>query len=216
MRRLDRQQIHRAAQSFEEQVFFTSIHHSILGLAGTKNLLEEGDPDAKSVMGTECIFGLQRILKKENGKLQLENLLSPSQSSKLFEVRDDKFAAEIIQNIDPKVWKINSREETTGNNLLHFFINEAFYASLEYLLDSKSNQEDLRKLVFQENKAGNTPLMSSLTLNSHEKMNEISQKLLQIMKTDPERLPESTCTPNKRKMTVLHLSAQNGKKRASF
>ena len=166
----------------------------------------DGVPPAKSVIETESFCGLKKILRNQKEKMKLEDLLSNSQTSKLFSVQDDMFAAEIIQHIDPKVWKINSRDETTGNNLLHFFINKGFYSSLEYLLDSKSNQEDLRELVFQENKAGNTPLMSSLT----QKMDEISKKLLQIMKTDPERLPESTYTPNKRKMTVLHLCAENG------
>ena len=137
-------------------------------------------------------------------RAKLKDILSDSSPSKLFEIRDDKFAAEIIQKIEPEVWKVKSKNETRGNNLLHYFINEGFYLSFKYLLD-RSSPSDLIELVFDQNKAGNTPLMSSLTQNMHA----VSHKLWQVMQKDVERLTDTSSSLNQRKMTVLHLCAQN-------
>ena len=119
-------------------------------------------------------------------RAKLKDILSKSSPSKLFEIRDDQFAAEIIQRIEPEVWKIKSKNETRGNNLLHYFINEGFYRSFKYLFDTASSS-DLTELVFERNKAGNTPLMSSLTQNMHA----ISLKLWQIMQKDVERFADT-------------------------
>ena len=156
------------------------------------------------MLRTESYTGLRKTLADPEERAKLEDILSESSPSKLFKIRDDKFAAEIIQKIDPEVWKIKSKNETRGDNLLHYFINEGFYLSFKYLLDTASSS-DLTELVFEQNKAGNTPLMSSLTQNMHA----ISHKLWQIMQKDVERFADTSSSLNQRKMTVLHLCAQN-------
>ena len=104
---------------------------------------------------------------------ELETVLSETQN--LFDFKNDKFTASIINQVNPDVWKINSKNGEREENLLHFFINERFLLSTQGLLTV--NHPHLAQLVFEANKAGSTPFMSSLK----QEMEEVSCKIWRIM-----------------------------------
>ena len=65
-------------------------------------------------------------LKKESTK---ENLYS-----RIFDVKDDIEAITLMKEQKPEFWKIDSTKPGMKENLLHFFLNEKFLKSLDFLL----------------------------------------------------------------------------------
>ena len=165
--------------------------------------------DIDQIFERESCDDLQRILANEEEKEQLEKFLSTTETSKLFEIKDDAFAKMIIENIEPRIWKIKSKNAGREENLLHFFINQKFYASIAALL--AANDPHVNELVFEQNKAGNTPLMSSLT-QKDEKLEEVKRQSWTVMKRDrnSERITPASKVLNQRKESILHLCAQTG------
>ena len=183
----------------------------------SSSLLSE---NVEKIFGEESCDDLQRILADEEEKEKLEGFLSKSTTSKLFEVKKDAFAKTIIENIGPQIWKINSKNDAREENLLHFFINQKFYASINSLMATKDPH--INELAFEENKAGNTPLMSSLTqtgqtrtqtdTDKDRQMEEVKRQIWKVMKRPEnfERIAPASRSLNQRKNSLLHLCAQTG------
>ena len=135
-------------------------------------------------------------------------LLSSDASSKLFKLKNDTFAATIIDQVDPEVWKIKSKIEAKGENLLHFCINEGFRLSASALLTTDHPHSS--ELVFERNKNQACPLMSSLKQN----MGGVNQKIWEVMlKKRGEKMWEDMLSQSgggsSRLGQILLLCAQN-------
>ena len=126
--------------------------------------------------------------------------MSSDANSALFKLKNDTFVATIIDHIDPEVWKINSKIEGRGENLLHYCINQGYRSSAVALLTK--DHPHVTDLVFEKNAAGNTPLMSSLK----QKMESVSHKIWEVMLTRGQTKIEEI---GSQLSHILQLCAQN-------
>ena len=141
-----------------------------------KRFLQGGKYDVETILRTEdSCRGLPKILVDPKEKERLESMLSTDPTSTLFKIKDDTFAATIIDQLDPETWKIKSKIEEKGNNLLHHFINLGNRFSALALLTT--DHPHVTDLVFEKNHAGDTPLMSSLKKG----MVGVSEKIWDLM-----------------------------------
>ena len=180
------------------------------------DLLDDNVECIDQIFDREDPEALKETLSNPEGRKQLQDFLSKGKTSKLFEVKADAFAKTIIESMDPHIWKINSKKDLVEENLLHFLINQKFFASIRALLSI--DDPHVNELIFERNKAGNTPLMYSLTQMSEKladtdkKMEGVRHKIWSITKRPEnfERITEASEFLNHRKMSLLHLCAQNG------
>ena len=140
-----------------------------------KRFLQGGKYDVESVLRTGNSRSLAKILVDPKERERLETILSTDATSTLFKIKGDTFSATIIDQFDPETWKIKSKIEEKGNNLLHHCINTGNRFSAIALLTTDHNH--VTDLVFEKNLAGDTPLMSSLK----EGMVGVSEKIWDLM-----------------------------------
>ena len=126
--------------------------------------------------------------------------MSSDASSTLFKLKNDTFVATIIDQLDPEIWNIKSKIEGREENLLHFCINKGYHFSAIALLTT--DHPHLTNLVFEKNKAGNTPLMSSLK----QKMEAVSHKIWDVMLSRGQEKIEEI---GSQLSHILQLCAQN-------
>ena len=119
-------------------------------MAGVIALLQGGKYNIAAILEKEDYKGLKDVLNDPEEKDRLNVMLSSDASSKLFKLKNDTFAATIIDQVDPEVWKIESKIEAKGENLLHFCINQGFRFSAIALLTT--NHPHASELVFEWNK----------------------------------------------------------------
>ena len=158
--------------------YFISSHYQcciLLGKIKLRDFLQR--TDVKSILQTEDYQGLKKVLSDPEEKEKLKTVLSSDASSTLFKLKNDTFVATIIDHMDPEVWKINSKIEGRGENLLHYCINNGYRFSAVALLTT--DHPHVTDLVFEKNAAGNTPLMSSLK----QKMEAVSHMIWVVMLT---------------------------------
>ena len=131
--------------------------------------------DVNRILRTEDYQGLKKVLADPKEKERFRAAVSSSETSTLFGLKNDTFVASIIDRMDPETWKIKSKIEGRGDNLLHHFINEGYCLSAIALLTK--DHPHVTDLVFERNAAGNTPLMSSLK----QRMEPVSHKIWEVM-----------------------------------
>ena len=130
--------------------------------------------------------------------------MSSEATSKLFKLKDDRFIEAIVTQLDPEIWKIKSKNEERGENLLHHFINEGHRLSAIALLTT--DHPHVTDLVFEKNKAGNTPLMSSLK----QRRENVSHKIWEVMLSrGQEKIQEKIEEIGSQLSQILQLCAQN-------
>ena len=126
--------------------------------------------------------------------------MSSEATSTLFKLKDDRFIEAIVTQMDPEVWKIKSKIEERGENLLHHFINEGHRLSAIALLTT--DHPHVTDLVFEKNRAGNTPLMSSLK----QRREKVSHKIWEVMLSRGQEKIEEI---GSQLSQILQLCAQN-------
>ena len=142
-----------------------------------RRFLQGGTNHVQAILRTEDTPRLTKILLDPEEKERLRTILATEATSALFKIKDDTFAATIINQFDPETWQIKSKSEVKGNNLLHHSINMGNRFSSIALLTT--NHPHVTDLVFEKNltAAGDTPLMSSLK----EGMVGMSEKIWDLM-----------------------------------
>ena len=156
--------------------------------------------DVNRILRTEDYQGLKKVLADPKEKERFRAAVSSSETSTLFGLKNDTFVASIIDRMDPETWKIKSKIEGRGDNLLHHFINEGYCLSAIALLTK--DHPHVTDLVFERNAAGNTPLMSSLK----QKMEAVSHMIWVVMLTRGQTKIEEI---GSQLSHILHLCAQN-------
>ena len=172
------------------------------------DLLDDDVECIDQIFDREDLEALKETLVNPERRKQLQDFLSKGKTSKLFEVKKDAFARTIIENMEPHIWKINSKKDLVEENLLHFFINQKFFVSIGALLSI--DDPHVNELIFERNKAGNTPLMYSLTQMSEKladtdkKMEEVRRKIWSVTKRPDniEKITEASQFLNHRKMPL--------------
>ena len=156
--------------------------------------------DVNRILRTEDYQGLKKVLADPKEKERLKTAVSSGATSKLFGLKNDTFVDSIIDQVDPETWKIKSKIEGRGDNLLHHFVNEGHRLSAIVLLTR--DHPHVADLVFEKNAAGNTPLMSSLK----QRMEPVSHKIWEvILLRGQAKIEEISSQLNQ----ILQLCAQN-------
>ena len=106
------------------------------------DLLDDEVECIDQIFDQEDLEALKETLVNPERKNQLQDFLSKGKTSKLFEVKKDAFAKTIIENMEPHIWKINSKKDLVEENLLHFFINQKFFESIEGLFSTKPYEQN--------------------------------------------------------------------------
>ena len=170
---------------------------------------KRSDPDPiNQIFEAENSVALLEALGDPQEKEKVEEFLTQRITSKLFELKTDAFVKTVIQNLEPHIWKITSRNDGREENLLHFFINQKFFESIHGLFST--NDPHVAEIIFEQNKAGNTPIMSIFKQKDEDKMEKVKRQIWTIMKKpgNYERIAEASKVLGQRKMSILHLCAQ--------
>ena len=100
--------------------------------------------------------------------------------SVLFQLIEEDIILKIMEQLHPSQWKLMSRNGLK-DNLLHHFINENYILAIRHLLSR--TEEEIFELCFQQNAAGNYPIMTIVT----QGMEETAQQLWKFMIKSTEK-----------------------------
>ena len=144
-------------------------------------------------------------MQKPGTKESFKNLLMHGSTSKLFKIKKDETACNIMTMFEPELWKIESKLEGREENLLHHFIKQKLECAIDILL--ACDHPHLGQLFVEKAANGNTPLMSSINQDM-EKVNEKIWSAMQLLKPESLKM-EDFLVNTQSKTSVLTLCAEN-------